>query len=77
MSDWEARPLTARQASYAAQDAHVLVRLFDAFHERMPGVAPQVVQAKARSFSAVRYVREGCKWLCAFAAKWRGTATCL
>lgn len=28
LSNWEVRPLTARQVAYAAQDAHVLLLLY-------------------------------------------------
>ncbi len=34
-SDWEARPLSAAQAAYAALDAHALVRIYDALAARV------------------------------------------
>lgn len=40
-SDWEVRPLTASQIAYAAQDAHVCVRLFDALCYRHATLATQ------------------------------------
>ena len=40
VSDWGRRPLTARQLTYAAQDAHVLVRIYNAVHAVYPDLAP-------------------------------------
>eukprot|EP00198_Chlamydomonas_reinhardtii_P012378 XP_001701715.1 predicted protein [Chlamydomonas reinhardtii] len=53
VSDWEARPLSARQMTYAAQDAHVLVRLYGELRNRLPaGVADQVEAVKTVSYTA-------------------------
>ncbi|GIL53333.1 hypothetical protein Vafri_8955 [Volvox africanus] len=53
VSDWEARPLSPRQLTYAAQDAHVLLRLWDAFHDRLPeGLAERVAAEKTQTFVA-------------------------
>lgn len=46
MSDWEARPLSARQTVYAAQDAHVLVRLYARLTLLLPGAGELVAVKK-------------------------------
>lgn len=45
MSDWEARPLSERQMTYAALDAHVLLRLYDEFTVRLPDAAASARRA--------------------------------
>lgn len=53
ISDWEARPLSARQVTYAALDAVVLVRLWDAFHQQLPpAVAQEVARTRTAPFRA-------------------------
>eukprot|EP00798_Chlamydomonas_sp_ICE-L_P015012 gene15012-21080_t len=51
VSNWELRPLTERQVIYAAQDAHVLVRLYKRFKEVLPS-ASHIIQGGAFTFDA-------------------------
>ncbi|CAK8996443.1 unnamed protein product [Durusdinium trenchii] len=48
VSDWQKRPLTPEQLDYAAQDAHVCVRLFDSLCYNHATVATQVLQPVLR-----------------------------
>ncbi len=45
VSDWSRRPLSARQLSYAALDAHVLLQLFAALCPGLPDAAAATADA--------------------------------
>lgn len=49
VSDWERRPLTSKQMLYAAQDAHVLITLYDKLMALSPN-SSQVAQDTQYTF---------------------------
>lgn len=54
MSDWSARPLSSRQQQYAALDAFVLPRLYDALREGLgPDATDSLVQQHTKTFRKV------------------------
>ncbi|KAK9829035.1 hypothetical protein WJX72_003549 [[Myrmecia] bisecta] len=54
VSDWEKRPLTAKQLAYAALDAHVLVQLYDAMTSGSAGLTRQQLLGSVFDFKALR-----------------------
>jgi ribonuclease D len=54
MSDWQSRPLTDRQKTYAALDAYVLPKCFDVLKQQLgPEATQQLVQQHTKTLSRV------------------------
>ena len=66
-SDWESRPLTEAQLRYAALDAFVLPRLWDAVQDastgrrstpELPATTPKPIGARARARGGARHAKD-------------------